>query len=140
MDDRRDPRPTEAQVNEDGVDLTLIRWSLSLSPLERLRVLEGHMEFAAKVQQVRRVEQDIGTPWSGMRSSITKMTAREQYDSLREGLRALDPLLIEALADVDRTLIRSYLAMDPWERLRLGARAAEELAELAACRRLASNR
>jgi len=75
-----------------------------------------------------------------MPSSITKMTAREQYDSLRDGLRALDPLLIEALADVDRTLIRSYLAMDPWERLRLGARAAEELAELAACRRLASNR
>ncbi|MBK8695881.1 MAG: hypothetical protein IPN17_27370 [Deltaproteobacteria bacterium] len=53
MDDRRDPRPTEAQVNEDGVDLTLIRWSLSLSPLERLRVLEGHMDFAAKVREAR---------------------------------------------------------------------------------------
>lgn len=54
MDDRRDPRPTEVQVNEDGVDLTLIRWSLSLSALERLRILEGHMDFAAKVQQARR--------------------------------------------------------------------------------------
>lgn len=54
MDDRRDPIPTEAQVNEDGVDLTLIRWSLSLSALERLRILEGHMDFAAKVKQARR--------------------------------------------------------------------------------------
>lgn len=68
------------------------------------------------------------------------MIVHEQYESLRDGLRALDPLLVEALADVDRTLIRTYLAMGPWERLRLGARAAEELAELAACRRLASNR
>lgn len=68
------------------------------------------------------------------------MTTQEQYASLHEGIRALDPLLIEALADVDRSLVRSYLAMDPWARLRLGARAAEELAELAACRRLASNR
>ncbi|MDO9016057.1 MAG: hypothetical protein Q8S73_03125 [Deltaproteobacteria bacterium] len=68
------------------------------------------------------------------------MTAQEQYQSLYDGLRALDPLLVEAIADVDRSLVRSYLALGPWERLRLGARAAEELAELAACRRLASNR
>lgn len=54
MDDRREPIPTEALVNEDGVDLTLIRWSLSLSALERLRILEGHMDFAAKIQQARR--------------------------------------------------------------------------------------
>jgi hypothetical protein len=68
------------------------------------------------------------------------MTAQEQYEFLLNDLRSLDPLLVEALADVDRSLVRSYLALGPWERLRLGARAAEELAELAACRRLASNR
>ena len=54
MDDGPDAPPTEALVNEDGVDLTLIRWSLSLSPLERLRVLEGHMDFAERVRAARR--------------------------------------------------------------------------------------
>ena len=29
--------------SEDGVDLTLIRWMLSLTPAERLAVLEGHV-------------------------------------------------------------------------------------------------
>lgn len=28
---------------EDGVDLTLIRWMLSLTPEQRLRVLEEHI-------------------------------------------------------------------------------------------------
>lgn len=41
-------------VNEDGVDLTLIRWSLALTVTERLRVLEGHMEFAEKVRDAWR--------------------------------------------------------------------------------------
>ncbi len=41
-------------VNEDGVDLTLIRWSLGLTTTERLRVLEGHMEFAEMVRNARR--------------------------------------------------------------------------------------
>lgn len=30
--------------SEDGVDLTLIRWMLSLTPGERLTVLEGHVD------------------------------------------------------------------------------------------------
>ncbi len=37
-------------VNEDGVDLTLIRWSLGLPPLERLRMLQGHMDLANKMR------------------------------------------------------------------------------------------
>jgi hypothetical protein len=37
-------------VNEDGVDLTLIRWSLRLTPLERLRVLQGHMDLANRMR------------------------------------------------------------------------------------------
>jgi len=44
------PRP---DTNEEGVDITLIRWSLSLSPLERLRVLESFMDFATKAQAAR---------------------------------------------------------------------------------------
>jgi len=37
-------------VNEDGVDLTLIRWSLRLTPMERLRMLQGHMDLANKMR------------------------------------------------------------------------------------------
>ena len=45
-DSRHPPRNTEAgrvggpTHSEDGVDLTLIRWMLSLTPLERLEVLQ----------------------------------------------------------------------------------------------------
>lgn len=31
------------EYSDDGVDLSLIRWMLSLSPDERLDVLEGHL-------------------------------------------------------------------------------------------------
>jgi len=31
----------ESEYSEDGVDLTLIRWMLSLTPAERLEVLEN---------------------------------------------------------------------------------------------------
>jgi hypothetical protein len=30
--------------SEDGVDLTLIRWMLSLTPAERLQMLQGHVD------------------------------------------------------------------------------------------------
>jgi hypothetical protein len=33
----REPEPERPERSEDGVDLTLIRWMLSLTPLERLR-------------------------------------------------------------------------------------------------------
>jgi hypothetical protein len=38
-----DERLDDGAFSEDGVDLTLIRWMLSLSPAERLRVLESNM-------------------------------------------------------------------------------------------------
>jgi hypothetical protein len=40
-------RPTHS---EDGVDLTMIRWMLSLTPAERLQVLQ---QFVRSVQRVR---------------------------------------------------------------------------------------
>ena len=40
----------ERIYSEDGVDLTLIRWMLSLTPVERLKVLERHL---ASVQRLR---------------------------------------------------------------------------------------
>lgn len=40
-------RPTHS---EDGVDLTLIRWMLSLTPLERLQVLQRNIRALRKLQ------------------------------------------------------------------------------------------
>jgi hypothetical protein len=34
----------------DGVDLTLIRWMLSLTPAERLEVLQQHLRAIAKLR------------------------------------------------------------------------------------------
>ena len=39
------------EVEEKGVDLTLIRWMLSLSISERLDFLEGSIDFAAQVRE-----------------------------------------------------------------------------------------
>ncbi len=40
-------RPTHS---EDGVDLTLIRWFLSLTPVERLKVLQRHNQALARLR------------------------------------------------------------------------------------------
>ncbi|HEY3743250.1 MAG TPA: hypothetical protein VGL53_25565 [Bryobacteraceae bacterium] len=37
--------------SEDGVDLTLIRWMLSLTPAERLRVLEERVNSIIRFQE-----------------------------------------------------------------------------------------
>lgn len=39
--------------SEDGVDLTLIRWMLSLTPSERLDVLQQYAESAWSLQNAR---------------------------------------------------------------------------------------
>jgi hypothetical protein len=38
------PSPALPSHSEDGVDLTLIRWMLSLTPEERLQVLQDHVD------------------------------------------------------------------------------------------------
>ena len=43
----QDERPTHS---EDGVDLTLIRWMLSLTPAERLQVLQQTVRSIGKVR------------------------------------------------------------------------------------------
>ena len=35
--------PEDPPISEDGVDVTLIRWMLSLTPAERLEVLQEHL-------------------------------------------------------------------------------------------------
>lgn len=39
--------------SEDGVDLTLIRWMLSLTPLERLRVLQRQVDSLTRMRAAR---------------------------------------------------------------------------------------
>jgi hypothetical protein len=36
--------------SEDGVDLTLIRWMLSLTPVERLETLQQHVNAMLKIR------------------------------------------------------------------------------------------
>ncbi len=57
--DAQAERPAEPDIvhavdqpaySEDGVDLTLIRWMLSLTPLERLLTLQS---YAESIQRVR---------------------------------------------------------------------------------------
>jgi hypothetical protein len=38
--------------SEDGVDLTLIRWMLSLTPAERLQVLQCHVNAVLAIQRL----------------------------------------------------------------------------------------
>ena len=39
--------------SEDGVDLTLIRWMLSLSPAERLQALQGYVDSVLELREMR---------------------------------------------------------------------------------------
>jgi hypothetical protein len=50
------PRPPDPELpaySEDGVDLTLIRWMLSLSPLQRLQVLQQTVQSIQKLRNAR---------------------------------------------------------------------------------------
>jgi hypothetical protein len=40
----------EPEPEDDGVDVTLIRWMLSLSPEERLAALQGFVDSIAALQ------------------------------------------------------------------------------------------
>ena len=40
----------EVAYSEDGVDLTLIRWMLSLSPTERLKTLQQNIRNITRLQ------------------------------------------------------------------------------------------
>jgi hypothetical protein len=42
--------------SEDGVDLTLIRWFLSLTPAERLDYVQGHANDVLEVRRLNGIE------------------------------------------------------------------------------------
>jgi len=45
-----EPEELQAEYSEDGVDLTLIRWMLTLTPAERIRVLEQRVNSIIRFQ------------------------------------------------------------------------------------------
>jgi hypothetical protein len=45
--------PALPDVSDDGVDITLIRWMLSLTPEERLAVLQGFADSVAELTSGR---------------------------------------------------------------------------------------
>ena len=51
--ERQDLAGSEMIDSVDGVDLTLVRWMLSLTPEERLRVLQEHQTALADIQATR---------------------------------------------------------------------------------------
>ena len=49
-----DEAPLLPIYSEDGIDLTLIRWMLSLSPLERLRTAQRYANVAKRLRNALR--------------------------------------------------------------------------------------
>lgn len=48
-----DPEPQpRAEYSEDGVDLTLIRWMLSLTPAERLQFLQRQVNAILAIRRL----------------------------------------------------------------------------------------
>jgi len=48
----------ETERSEDGVDLALIRWFLSLTPAERLQVLETHINAVRRTRELNPTQAD----------------------------------------------------------------------------------
>ena len=44
------PEPPATTHSPDGVDLTLIRWMLSLTPEQRLAVLQNHIDAIQRLK------------------------------------------------------------------------------------------
>ena len=59
---------------------------------------------------------------------------------VRAMIAALDPELLEGVDDVDRTLIVSSLADDPWQRMKRSFAQHDTLQEMARCLRSSSTR
>ncbi|HVJ18759.1 MAG TPA: hypothetical protein VM686_25230 [Polyangiaceae bacterium] len=47
----------ESVYDENGVDLTLVRYTLSLSPTQRLKAVENYMKAMASVKPISRAPQ-----------------------------------------------------------------------------------
>ena len=48
------PKPTEPTYSPDGVDLSVIRWMLSLTPDERMEVAQGFADAVTEIREQNR--------------------------------------------------------------------------------------
>lgn len=48
--EHRDPGPAQDPDSDDGVDVSLIRWTLSLTPAERLQVLQANADALTRMK------------------------------------------------------------------------------------------
>jgi hypothetical protein len=53
-DEKTPTPPADPDYGSDGVDLTLIRWMLSLTPRERLEVLQASAGSLERLREVAR--------------------------------------------------------------------------------------
>ena len=45
-------QPVQPEYSEDGVDLSLVRWFLSLTPAERLEFVQRHVNRILAIQEL----------------------------------------------------------------------------------------
>ena len=69
-------------------------------------------------------------------ATLPDMATREELHALQARLAETDPDLLAAVADVDRTLIDSWLQLTPWERAARSFDMADGIAELKTWRRV----
>jgi len=69
--------------------------------------------------------------------TAAEATCSEELRAVRAMLAERDPELLEAVAEVDRTLIRAWLRRDPWERAQCSFETAAGIAELKTWRKTA---
>jgi len=51
--------PRLPERSEDGVDLTLIRWALSLTPAQRLEALDSYLNEIEEIRERNRVTPEL---------------------------------------------------------------------------------
>lgn len=54
------PNPAFPEQNADGVDLTLIRENLKLTPLERVRKAERLRQHVLRIHKLAGIKRDLG--------------------------------------------------------------------------------
>jgi hypothetical protein len=88
---------TENAYSDDGVDLTLIRWMLSLTPAERLETLQQYVDFV--VQAHRRTSQPL-PEFDEVFDLQTLIAIKEESGSEKD--RAILPVLRRTLEESRR--------------------------------------
>jgi hypothetical protein len=66
----------QAEYSEDGVDLTLIRWMLSLTPAQRLEFLEQQINSILEIRELQTEGSPTLSKTSTVKRSLPAVAAR----------------------------------------------------------------